>query len=53
MPKLTERIVRLDLTELENMLRTAGFLEKSEQLNDVHIEPGELVLRFLSDNKKQ
>jgi len=24
---------------------------RSEQLNDAHIEPGELVLRVLSENK--
>ena len=51
MPKLKERILRLELTNLESILRTAGYVEKSEQLNDAHIEPGELVLRVLSENK--
>jgi hypothetical protein len=51
MPKLKERILRLELTNLESILRTAGYVEKSEQLNDAHIEPGELVLRMLSENK--
>ncbi len=49
MPKLKERILRLDLTELESILRTAGRIENSEHLNDGHIEPNELVLRLLSE----
>ncbi len=51
MPKLKERILRLELTDLESILRTAGYIEKSEQLNDAHVEPGELVLRVLSENE--
>ncbi len=53
MPKLKERILRLDLTELESILRTAGKIEKSEDLNDGHIEPNELVLRLLSESEEE
>ena len=46
---MTEREVRLDLNELELMLRKQGTIETNEFLNDVHIEPGELVLRVLKE----
>jgi len=46
---MTEREVRLDLNDLELMLRKQGTIEANEFLNDVHIEPGELVLRVLKE----
>lgn len=52
MSKLKERILRLDLTELEGILRTAGKIEESETLNDGHVEPNELVLRLLSEDEE-
>ncbi len=44
--------MRLDLTELESILRTAGKIEKSESINDGHVEWDELVLRLLSENEE-
>jgi hypothetical protein len=45
---MKERIIRMDLTDLEKILKEQGSIKKDEFLNDAHIEPGELVLRVLS-----
>jgi hypothetical protein len=47
---MKERTIRLDLNELENILKAAGILRSGEHLNDAHIEPNELVLRVLSED---
>jgi len=46
-----ERIIRMELGDLEKLLREQGKIKKNEYLNDAHIEPGELVLRVLVDDK--
>ncbi len=46
---MQEREVRLDLRDLELLLKDRDTIELKEAINDVHIEPGELVLRVLSD----
>jgi len=47
---MNERTIRLDLNELENILKRAGTLKADDHLNDAHIEPNELVLRVLSED---
>ena len=44
-----EKTLRLDLEELENILKKAGAIQDNESLNDAHVEPGELVLRLLKN----
>jgi len=46
-----ERIIRIELTDLEKILREQGTIKKNEYLNDAHIEPGELVIRVLAEDK--
>lgn len=46
---MKERIIRLDLTDLEKVLKEQGTIKKNEYLNDVYIEPGELVIRVLAE----
>ncbi len=38
----------MELTDLETILRKQGTIKKDEHLNDLHIEPGELVIRVLA-----
>ena len=44
-----ERIIRYDLKQLEDVLKKAEIIKPEEYLNDAHIEPGELVIRVLSE----
>ena len=44
---MQERIIRMDLTDLEKLLQEQDIIKKNEYLNDAHIEPGELVIRVL------
>ena len=46
-----ERIIRMELTDLERILKKQGTIKKGECLNDAHIEPGELVIRVLSEEE--
>ena len=46
---LKERIIRIDLSDLDGILHREGYLEPGESLNDAHIEPNELVLRALKE----
>lgn len=48
---MKERILRLELSDLERMLKESGQLEPSEMLNDAHIEPNELVIRVLKEEE--
>jgi len=48
---MKERIIRIDLTDLEKILKEQGTIKKDEFLNDAHIEPNELVIRVLSEDK--
>jgi len=48
---MKERIIRMELTDLEKLLREQGTIKKIEYLNDAHIEPGELVIRVLAEDK--
>ena len=48
---MKERIIRMELTDLEKLLREQGTIKKNEYLNDAHIEPGELVIRVLAEDK--
>ena len=48
---MKERIIRMELTDLEKLLREQGTIKKNECLNDAHIEPGELVIRVLAEDK--
>jgi len=50
---MEERIIRLELTDLEKILRKQGTIKKTECLNDAHIEPGELVIRVLAEDKRE
>ena len=51
---MLERTVRLNLNDLELMLKKQGTIQANEFLNDAHIEPNELVLRVLAeDNEKE
>jgi hypothetical protein len=49
---MKERIIRLELEDLETLLKEQHIIKKAESLNDAHIEPGELVIRVLSEDKK-
>ncbi|GAH64893.1 unnamed protein product [marine sediment metagenome] len=49
---MKERIIRLELTDLEDILKEKGSIKEEESLNDAHIEPGELVLRVLYEDEK-
>ena len=49
---LKERIIRLDLTDLEKLLKEQGKVKQNEFLNDAHVEPNELVIRVLAEDKK-
>jgi hypothetical protein len=49
---MKERIIRLELEDLETLLKTQHIIKKTESLNDAHIEPGELVLRVLAEDKQ-
>jgi hypothetical protein len=49
---MKERIIRMELTDLEKILKKQGTIKDDEFLNDAHIEPGELVIRVLSEDKK-
>jgi len=46
-----EIIIRIDLPQLEKILKKQGTIKKNEYLNDAHIEPNELVIRVLAENK--
>ncbi len=48
---MKERYLRLELSDLELMLKETGRLEPSEMLNDAHIEPNELVIRVLKEGE--
>ncbi len=48
---MKERTIRMELTDLEKLLREQGTIKKDECLNDTHIEPGELVIRVLAEDK--
>jgi hypothetical protein len=48
---MKERIIRLDLTDLEKILKKEGTIKDEEFLNDAHIEPNELVIRVLAEDK--
>jgi len=45
-----ERIIRMELPNLERLLRKQGTIKKNEYLNDAHIEPNELVIRVLVED---
>jgi len=47
---MKERIIRMELTDLEGILKKQGTIKEDECLNDAHIEPGELVIRVLTDD---
>jgi len=47
-----ERIIRMELTHLEKILREQGTIKANEYLNDAHIEPNELVIRVLAEDKQ-
>ena len=47
---MIERMIRLELSDLELMLKESGKIEPDEALNDAHIEPGELIIRVLKEN---
>jgi hypothetical protein len=42
----------MDLRDLEKILRKAGTIKANEYLNDAHIEPGELVIRVLAEDRR-
>ena len=43
-----DRIIRMELSDLEQLLRKQGTIKENEYLNDAHIEPNELVIRVKS-----
>jgi len=45
-----ERIIRMELPNLEKLLKKQGTIKKNEYLNDAHIEPNELVIRVLAED---
>ena len=49
---MKERIIRMDLSDLEKILKEQGSIKKDEFLNDAHIEPNELVIRVLAEDKQ-
>jgi len=48
-----DRIIRMELPDLEELLRKRGTIKENEYLNDAHIEPNELVIRVLVEDEKQ
>jgi len=49
-----ERVIRLDITEVQEILRAAGKIGDNDYLLEGHIEPGELILKILtSEDVKQ
>ncbi len=48
-----QRTIRLEITELEEMLKDLGTINQGEHLHDAHIEPGELVITVLSEDGKE
>jgi hypothetical protein len=48
-----DRIIRMELPDLEKLLREQGTIKKNEYLNDAHIEPNELVIRVLVEDEKK
>lgn len=48
-----ERIIRMELPDLEKLLKKQGAIKKNEYLNDAHIEPNELVIRVLVEDEKK
>ena len=48
-----DRIIRMKLPDLEELLRKRGTIKENEYLNDAHIEPNELVIRVLVEDEKQ
>jgi len=48
-----DRIIRMELPDLEKLLRKQGTIKKNEYLNDAHIEPNELVIRVLAEDRKK
>ena len=42
----------MELTDLEKILKEQGTIKDNEFLNDAHIEPNELVIRVLAEDKK-
>ena len=50
---MKERIIRMELTDLEKILKEQGTIQDEEFLNDAHIEPGELVIRVLAEDKNK
>jgi len=49
---MKERIIRMELTDLEKILKKQGTIKANEYLNDAHIEPNELVIRVLAEDKQ-
>ena len=49
---MKERIIRMELTDLGKILKEQGTIKEDEFLNDAHIEPNELVIRVLSEDKE-
>ncbi len=50
---MKERIIRMELPNLEKLLKKQGTIKKNEYLNDAHIEPNELVIRVLVEDEKK
>ncbi len=47
-----QRTIRLEISDLEKLLKLQGIISESEHLHDAHIEPGELVITVLSEDDK-
>ena len=47
-----DRIIRMELPDLEQLLKKQGTIKENEYLNDAHIEPNELVIRVLAEDKQ-
>ena len=50
---MKDRIIRMELSDLEQLLRKQGTIKENEYLNDAHIEPNELVIRVLVEDEKK
>lgn len=50
---MKDRIIRMELSDLEQLLRKQGTIKENEYLNDSHIEPNELVIRVLVEDEKK
>ena len=50
---MKDRIIRVELPDLEKLLRKQGTIKENEYLNDAHIEPNELVIRVLAEDRKK